>query len=86
MKSTHKRMLKPAKQLLLAYFEDGKKRKPSDFDRDILGGTDFNIMYYQPPRWNNTVFFIALTELINEGLIIFELNKKGEAVYTRIPH
>jgi hypothetical protein len=81
MKTKHKKMLKPAKELLLAYFSDGKKRKPSDFDRDILGGTDFNILYYQPPRWNNTIFIIALTELINEGLVVFELNKKDEAVY-----
>lgn len=66
------RLIKPAKDFMIAYFRDGKVRQPTDFDSDILGGTDTQFLVSGRPKWNSTPFCIALGELVKEGVIEFE--------------
>ena len=77
---TMERLIKPAKEFMKIYFSDGKERKPSDFDEDIIGGTDVSFMLGRP-KWNNTPFFFALGELIDKGVIKFKQLEDGQYVY-----
>lgn len=74
------RLIEPAKEFMKAYFSDGKERKPSDFDNDIIGGMDASFMF-GIPKWNNTPFFLALGELIEEGVVKFKQLEDGQYVY-----
>lgn len=67
-------LTKAAKEFMIAYFSDGERHTPSDFDEDILGGTDLDFIagISYRPRWNSTPFFDALAELVKEGLVEFE--------------
>lgn len=73
------RLIEPAKKFMLEYMSDGKTRKPSDFDWDILGESDFYVIGM--PRWNATPFFYALGELVEEGKIIHKTKKDGIQTY-----
>ena len=74
------RLLLPAKEFMKAYFSDGKEKRPSDFDEDIIGGMDTNFLFGRP-KWNNTPFFLALGELIEEGVVRFKQLEDGQYVY-----
>jgi hypothetical protein len=75
------RLVAPAKEFLKAYFSDGKERRPSDFDDDIMGGLDTRFLYDRPPRWNESPFCPALGELVEEGVIMFKTTEDGQYVY-----
>jgi hypothetical protein len=70
-----------AKEFMKSYFADGKEKTPSDFDQDILGGVDIDIMFGHPPKWNRTPFFDALTELVEDGEVKFKVNDNGACIY-----
>jgi len=70
-------LLQAAKLFMAAYFEDGERHIPSDFDEDILGGLDLSVLNSRTPRWNKTIFCQALTELIDEGKVGFEKTESG---------
>lgn len=42
------RLLLPAKEFMKSYFSDGKEKRPSDFDEDIIGGLDTSFMFGRP--------------------------------------
>lgn len=78
-----KNLHEAAKSFLLVLFSDGKERKPGDFDEEILGGIDIHFAasvmnnMIAVPRWNKTIFFEALGDLVEEGKIKYWKNKKG---------
>lgn len=74
------RLLLPAKEFMKSYFSDGKEKRPSDFDKDIIGGLDTGFMFGLP-KWNNTPFCKALGELVDEGVIHFKQLEDGQYVY-----
>jgi len=75
-------LIDAAKKFMVAYFSDGEERSPSDFDEDIIGGLDVDCVFtMKPPRWNNTPFFDAMGELVDDGIIKFRLTLKDEYVY-----
>ena len=74
------RLVSPAKEFLKIYFSDGKERMPSDFDEDIMGGMDISFMFGNP-KWNDTPFFLALAELVEEGVVKFKKLEDGRYVY-----
>jgi hypothetical protein len=74
------RLIAPAKEFMKAYFLDGKEKTPSDFDEDIIGGLDFDVLFKRP-KWNNTPFFYALTELVEDGTVKFKQLEDGTCVY-----
>lgn len=74
------RLVKPAKEFMKAYFSDGKEKSPSDFDEEIMGGMDTSFILGKP-KWNNTPFFLALGELIEEDIVKFKLLDHGQYVY-----
>ena len=55
-------LIQSPKKFMIEYMSDGETRRPSDFDWDILGASDFYVMGL--PRWNATPFFYALGELV----------------------
>lgn len=73
------RLIEPAKKFMIEYMSDGKTRKPSDFDWDILGDSEFYVMGI--PRWNATPFFYALGELVEEGIVKHKTLKDGTHTY-----
>lgn len=75
------KLIEAAKNFLLVYFGDGEEKSPSDFDRDILGGTDILFVSNMSfrPRWNNTPFFEALSDLVEEDKIHYR--KDGDTGY-----
>lgn len=73
------RLIDAAKVFMIEYMSDGKTRKPSDFDWDILGSSE--IMVFGMPRWNATPFFYALGELVDEGKVIHKELKSGIQTY-----
>jgi hypothetical protein len=73
------RLINAAKVFMIEYMSDGKTRKPSDFDWDILGSSE--IMVFGLPRWNATPFFYALGELVDEGKVIHKELKSGIQTY-----
>lgn len=75
------RLIKPAKEFMKAYLSDGKKRTPSDFDMDIIGGMDSSLLFNREPKWNNTPFYFALGELIDEDVVKFKQLEDGLCVY-----
>jgi hypothetical protein len=74
-----KKLIEAAKKFMMSYMSDGKTRKPSDFDWDILG--DSEIMVFGMPRWNATPFFYALGELVEDGKVIHKELKDGTQTY-----
>jgi hypothetical protein len=72
-------LIEAAKVFMMSYLSDGKTRKPSDFDWDILGDSEF--MVFGMPRWNATPFFYALGELVEEGKVIHKELKNGDQTY-----
>lgn len=79
------RLINAAKVFMIQYMSDGKTRKPSDFDLDILGSSEIMVlsemMVFGQPRWNATPFFYALGELIDEGKVIHKELKSGIQTY-----
>jgi hypothetical protein len=76
----NKMLLLAAKEFMKAYFSDRKEKRASDFDEDIIGGLDTNFMFGRP-RWNNTIFFTGLGELVDEGVVKFKKLEDGQYVY-----
>ena len=75
-------LIKAAEEFMLNYMSDGKERQPSDFDEDILGiGADIMILTGVRPRWNSTIFFDALGNLVEAGKITFRQDSEGAYYY-----
>ena len=72
-----------AKLFLLEYMSDGKEKKPSDFDQDIIGGIEILSVttIFNKPRWNRTPFCDALGALIVEGKIEYRIDNEGAYCY-----
>lgn len=77
------KLLEAAKEFMKVYFSDGKEKTPSDFDKDILGGTDilFVSRMSHRPKWNSTPFFEALGDLVDDGIVLFKQLEDGQYVY-----
>lgn len=83
------RILNAAKDFMLVYLGDGRVRRPTDFDQEILGTSlktpgllgAADILLRRSPPWQATVFCKALGALVDAGRVRAWQNDEGEWFY-----
>lgn len=66
------------KTILIEYFKEKKRARPSDLEDDLLGGaSSYNSYLWGTSNGPNSPFAKPLTELINDGLIAATRDENG---------